>query len=126
MWYIVVGLISGILGAMGMGGGTFLIPMLITFFGIGQKSAQFINLLAFVFTAIIAVVFHKKNNMIDFGIGTIFAFFGGVFGFVCSILVSGIEAKILQRLFGLFLIIIGIVQLVPLIKKTKAQKSKKY
>ena len=74
MWYIIVGFLSGVLGAMGMGGGTILIPMLITFFSVEQKTAQFINLVSFVFMAIIAVIFHKKNGLIDFGLGLIFAY----------------------------------------------------
>ena len=67
MWYVIVGLLSGALGAMGMGGGTILIPMLITFFSVEQKSAQFINLVSFVFMAAVAVILHKKNNLINFG-----------------------------------------------------------
>lgn len=122
MWYILVGVLSGVLGAMGMGGGTFLIPMLITFFAIKQREAQFINLVAFVFMGIIAVILHKKNGMINFGLGTIFAIFGGVFALIVSIASAKLDSDILKIIFGIFLIVVGICQLVATIKKQKLNK----
>lgn len=122
MWYVVVGLLSGIIGAMGMGGGTILIPLLITFFNVEQKTAQFINLVSFVFMAIIAVILHKKNGLIDFSLGSIFAVFGGVFAFIVSIISSKLDSRILKNIFGIFLIFVGICQLIACKKKQKANK----
>ncbi len=124
MWYIITGILSGILGAMGMGGGTILIPMLITFFGTKQKFAQFINLIAFIFMAIFAVILHKKNNLIDFTFGTIFAVFGAIFAFIASIVASKLNGKTLKTIFGVFLIVIGIFQLKTTIKKHKQEGNK--
>ena len=39
-WYILAGVCGGIIGGMGMGGGTLLIPILTLFLGIDQRSAQ--------------------------------------------------------------------------------------
>jgi uncharacterized membrane protein YfcA len=50
--YILVGIIGGVLGGMGMGGGTLLIPMLGIFFGLEQHVAQAINLISFILTII--------------------------------------------------------------------------
>lgn len=44
---LVSGFVSGLLGGMGMGGGTLLIPVLTIFFSVPQKIAQSTNLLAF-------------------------------------------------------------------------------
>lgn len=126
MLYILVGLLSGILGAMGMGGGTILIPLLITFFAVEQKSAQFINLIAFVFMAIIAVIIHSRNKLIDFQVGTIFAVFGAVFAFIVSMLTMHIESSVLGKIFGGFLIIVGVTQLLGVIKKSKSTNQKKH
>ncbi len=126
MWYIVVGLLSGVLGAMGMGGGTILIPMLVTFFAVEQKQAQFINLIAFVFMAIIAVIMHKKSGLINIGAGTVFAISGAVFSLIFSLITLGLQSKFLSRLFGGFLIFVGIINLFGIIKKTKTQKQKKH
>ncbi len=120
MWFIIVGLLSGVLGAMGLGGGTILIPMLITFFNVSQKSAQFINLISFVFMAVIAVIMHKKNGLIDFALGTIFAIFGGVFALIFSIIATRLDSKILKIVFGCFLILVGVCQFVSTLKKHKS------
>ncbi|MGB9679340.1 MAG: sulfite exporter TauE/SafE family protein, partial [Thermoanaerobacteraceae bacterium] len=42
-----IGILSGIIGGMGLGGGTILIPALTIFAGIEQHLAQSINLLSF-------------------------------------------------------------------------------
>ena len=126
VWYIVVGVLSGIMGAMGLGGGTLLIPMLITFFAVEQKTAQFINLVSFVFVAAVAVIQHKKNNLINFSVGTIFAIFGGLFALIVSLMCSKIKSEILSKIFGWFLLVVGIFQLFSNIKNQKEKCKKKY
>ena len=49
---ILAGAIGGIIGGMGMGGGTLLIPLLTIFLGISQKLAQAYNLISFLIMAI--------------------------------------------------------------------------
>ena len=48
VYLILSGIISGIIGGMGMGGGTLLIPILSICLGFEQKQAQGINLLVFI------------------------------------------------------------------------------
>lgn len=50
--FILFGLFSGILGGLGMGGGTLLIPLLTIFMGLDQKLSQGINLLSFLIMSI--------------------------------------------------------------------------
>ena len=45
---ILAGIVGGIIGGMGMGGGTLLIPILTIFLDVPQKNAQAINLVAFI------------------------------------------------------------------------------
>ena len=45
MIYTIIGFFAGVIGGMGMGGGTILIPALIMFVNIDPKIAQSINLL---------------------------------------------------------------------------------
>ena len=67
-WYFLVlaGLFGGLVGGMGMGGGTLLIPILTMFLGVEQHLAQAINLLVFIPTGLIAVLIHAKNKLLDF------------------------------------------------------------
>ena len=45
--FLVCGVCGGVLGGMGMGGGTLLIPLLTIFCGVEQGIAQGVNLLSF-------------------------------------------------------------------------------
>ena len=64
LWYVIAGLFGGIVGGMGMGGGTLLIPIMTLFLGIDQHLSQAINLLVFIPTGILAVIIHAKNKLI--------------------------------------------------------------
>ena len=46
--YVLFGLLGGLIGGMGMGGGTILIPLLTLFLNIPQLQAQTINLISFI------------------------------------------------------------------------------
>ena len=103
-------LISGVISAMGIGGGVVLIPVLTSFFGIGHKSAQYINLLYFVPVAICALIVHAKNKSLSYK-DALYLGIGGLFGaFVGSSLAVSISVGLLRRLFGAFLLVVGIYQ----------------
>ena len=62
---VLAGVASGVLGGMGMGGGTVLIPVLTIFFGVKQKIAQAANLVAFIPMAVISLILHVKNGLVE-------------------------------------------------------------
>lgn len=104
------GFLSGVLGGMGMGGGTVLIPALTIFFSIGQTEAQGINLISFIPMAIIAVIIHAKNRLIKFKDVLKIAIPASVFALSGSFLVRLIEGDLQTKLFGGFLVILSVVQ----------------
>ena len=55
---ILVGFLAGVIGGMGMGGGTILVPLL-SFLDIGQKSIQATNLISFLPMCVVALLFHN-------------------------------------------------------------------
>ena len=120
IWLFLVGLISGIISGMGIGGGVILIPALTLIFGFEQKIAQNINLLYFIPTAIIAIFVHSKNKTIEkqglFKI-IIFGIIGAIFG---SIIAINLNGEILRKIFGWFLLITGISEI---LKKEKGQNN---
>lgn len=120
IWLFLVGLISGIISGMGIGGGVILIPALTLIFGFEQKVAQNINLLYFIPTAIIAIFVHSKNKTIEkqglFKI-IIFGIIGAIFG---SIIAINLNGEILRKIFGWFLLIMGISEI---LKKEKGQNN---
>jgi len=102
--------LSGVISAMGIGGGVILIPVLTSFFGIGQKTAQYINLLYFIPVALCALWIHAKNKCLCYKTA-LFVEIGGVIGAVLgSSLAVNMSVGLLRRLFGIFLLIVGIYQ----------------
>ena len=63
---ILASFVGGLIGGMGMGGGTLLIPLLTLFTSLSQQMAQSMNLLSFIPMSIVATVFHIKNKLIEF------------------------------------------------------------
>ena len=59
------GLVTGILSAWGIGGGTLLLLCMTLFFGVEQRTAQAINLLYFLPTAGVSLFAHRKNGYLD-------------------------------------------------------------
>ncbi len=107
----IMGFLSGIISGMGIGGGAILIPALTIFQGISQRTAQGINLTYFIPTAVIAVIVHIKNKRIDFGrvvIPALCGIPGAVFG---SIYAGNMGDGILRRMFGGFLLLVGIYEI---------------
>ena len=109
-WFILAGLLSGVIAGMGMGGGTILIPLLNIFYSVSQHTAQAINLVSFIPMACIALYIHLKNKLIDFNkilyviIPAVLLSVGG------SFLMKGIDGDLLKKLFGGFLILLAIFQ----------------
>lgn len=105
------GAVTGILSGFGVGGGTLLLVYMTAFAGLDQRLAQGINLLYFIPAALLALPSHVKNEYIEKQIlvSTISA------GLICAALAAwiatGLEVKLLRKLFGVFLILIGVREL---------------
>lgn len=114
MWKIVLlvisGVAAGVLGGMGMGGGTILIPILTIFFSVEQKAAQAINLFAFIPMAIISLIIHiknkrvKKDGIVWIIVPAALTSLGGSFA------AQALNGEILKRIFGGFLLLLSVVQ----------------
>ena len=65
---VIIGVVAGIVGGLGMGGGTVLILLLSMFNNIEQHIAQGTNVVFFIPTAIAAIAIFIKNRNIKFKI----------------------------------------------------------
>ena len=96
------------LGGMGMGGGTVLIPALTILFRVEQHIAQATNLIAFLPMAAFSLKVHKdKGNLKTQGVWWIVipAVLTSVAGGLAAAL---LPADILRKLFGAFLVFLAI------------------
>lgn len=108
---------SGVLGGMGMGGGTLLIPVLTAFFGVEQGLAQTVNLVAFVPTAAFSLVLHVKNGLVKTKGLLPLSIFALVFSIGASFLQRLINENFRGKIFGLFLIVLSFFQVRELQKR---------
>jgi len=107
---IIFGVVGGVLGGMGMGGGTLLIPLLTIFGGLNQIEAQAINLIAFIPMAIFAIIIHAKNKLINFKVAIPLIVSGVIFSIIGSLLANSLNSLTLKTLFGVFLVALGLFQ----------------
>lgn len=114
VWRIVLlvlaGIAAGALGGMGMGGGTILIPVLTIFFGVEQKQAQAINLVAFIPMAVASLIVHVKNKRVKTE-GVLWIIIPAtVLSLVGSLVAQAINGEVLKRIFGGFLLLLSAAQ----------------
>ena len=104
---LLAGLFSGIIGAMGLGGGAVLIIYLSLFTDTPQLKSQGINLLFFIPTAVAAVTVYAVKKQIKWK--TVFkislwGLLGAVIGIYSADLLGG---DLASKLFGGLLVIMG-------------------
>lgn len=108
---LLAGLFSGIIGGMGLGGGAVLIIYLTVFKDMEQLKAQGINLLFFIPIATLAVIIYAFKKQIKWRV-TLPLAIGGVLGAVGGFFLTDfIGGNFTAKLFGGFLIILGLKEL---------------
>ncbi len=111
IWLLILaGLVSGVFGGMGMGGGTLLIPILTIFLSFPQKTAQALNLFVFIPMAIVSLIVHIKNKLVDFKVGLPVIISGTIFSVGGSLLAGVVSNEVLRKIFGVFLLGVGVYQ----------------
>jgi len=124
IYLVLAGIISGIIAGMGMGGGTFLIPVLTLIFSFAQKEAQGINLLSFLPMAIVCLIIHFKNKLVNLKIGIPIVIIGVIFSVLGALLANSMSNSNLRLYFGIFLIAVGVWQLTTYIVSKIKTKNK--
>ena len=115
---LLAGLFSGIIGGMGLGGGAVLIIYLSVFKNVEQLKAQGINLLFFVPIATLAVIIYAIKKQIKWRV-TIPLAIGGILGAVGGFFLTDIIGdNFTAKLFGGFLVLLGIKELFSKPKNT--------
>lgn len=116
---LLIGTGAGIISGMGIGGGIILIPALVIFLGIEQHTAQGVNLIFFIPTALAAVFIHIRNkNIVTKNI--CFIIISGVIGaFLGSSIAAFISSIHLRKMFAVFLFFIGGYEMYKGLKKSE-------
>lgn len=127
VWLIVFGFISGILGGMGMGGGTLLIPLL-NFLDIEQQTIQAINLISFLPMACVALGLHFKNKLVKPRRTLWMIAPACAFCILGALLTKNTSSEVLKICFGVFMLLLGVWQLIlsvrQMVKERKTDKER--
>lgn len=108
MLVITIAIITGVISGMGLGGGVFLVPALALLVASAQHEAQGSTLMAYLPTALVAAITHYRHGNVDLPISWRVAG-SGLFGAIVGALLAGIlPPMLLRRVFGLFLLVLGI------------------
>lgn len=121
---LLISCFSGIFAGMGMGGGTFLIPLLSLIFSVPQIICQSTNVLCFVVLASICTVIYIKNKLVDFKALICIAIPASLIAFFASLFALKMSSELLGILFACFIILVGVfyfVKTVVAMVKNKKQ-----
>ena len=114
----VVSFLTGFVASLGLGGGMVLIIYLTIFSGMAQLEAQGINLIFFIPIALISIILHTKSKLIIWKKILPSIITGAILALLFSFIASMLGSEILSKIFSIFIIIIGIKEL---IKKSDKQ-----
>jgi uncharacterized membrane protein YfcA len=112
MLLFIIGLASGIISGMGIGGGAILIPALVLLVNPGQQKAQSVNLIFFIPTAVVALIIHIRKKRVDFRMALPIIISGLAGAYLGSSFAVALPGLMLKKWFGAFLLAMGCYEMV--------------
>lgn len=106
------GLVCGVLSGFGIGGGSLLMVWMTAVLSMEQRAAQGVNLLYFLPCAACALIFHIKNKQIVWRAVWPAALAGSVCAVGGALLAQNVDAELLRKLFGGFLVLVGLSEII--------------
>lgn len=108
---VLAGAAAGILSAWGVGGGSLLIIYMTAIAGLAQQTAQGINLLYFLPTALAASWTHLKNKLVVTSLAVPAIIAGVISAITTAIIATGLDTSSIKKIFGVFICIVGLFEL---------------
>lgn len=109
-WWVVIvaGAVVGVLtGLLGVGGGFLIVPALVMLVGLPMQQAVGTSLIIIAMNSLAGLLGHLGENSLDWMLIAVFAIAGILGTFTGTRLAQRIPSKYLQRLFAIFIIILG-------------------
>ena len=108
---LLIGALTGLLSGYGVGGGTLLLLYLTAVAGVPQAMAQGVNLVYFLPCSAAALWSHIKNGMVEKRVLLTAILAGCLCTLPAAWLATAIDGAVLSRIFGSFLILVGLREL---------------
>lgn len=106
---MLIGVLSGAISGLGLGGGTILIMIMSYFFDYSQQMMQAINLLYFIPTTLAAGFVYAKKKYINYKVGFFIIITALIGAYVGSKIAVNIDTNLLRRIFATYLVAVGII-----------------
>lgn len=117
---VLIGFVCGVVSGMGIGGGSILMVWLTAVLTVDQLSAQCINLLFFLPSCAAAIIFHAKEKTICWKAAVPAIIAGSIFSAAFAFLSTSVDVSILRKMFGGFLLIVGLIEIFKKNRKGQA------
>lgn len=111
VWAGLASFFGAVISALGMGGGGILLIYLTVYLGMSQLEAQGINLVFFLPVATVALLIHARHKLICWKLVLPFVALGLPGVWLGAKLAQYMGSELLSKLFGGFLLIIGLREL---------------
>ncbi len=108
---LLIGFGTGILSAWGVGGGTLLLLCMTLFLGVDQATAQGINLLYFLPTAGMGLIWHRKNGLLEKDVLRQAIPLGTVAAIAAAWIATSVDTAVFRKPFGVYLLLTGVMTL---------------
>ena len=116
---LLIGFGTGILSAWGVGGGTLLLLCMTLFLGVDQATAQGINLLYFLPTAGMGLIWHRKNGLLEKDVLRQAIPLGTVAAIAAAWIATSVDTTVFRKPFGVYLLLTGVMTLFQTKKSSK-------
>lgn len=108
---IAAGAACGVLSGFGIGGGSLLMVWMTAVLQMEQRTAQAINLLFFLPTAAASLIFHVKSGQVAWKATVPAALAGLTTAALSAWVATMIDAALLRKFFGVFLLFVGVSEI---------------
>ena len=124
-WVIttLAGVVAGAAGSMGLGGGSVLLLYLTLIAGVSQLEAQGINLIVFLPTAAVALLLHSRSGLVEWREALICAAAGLLGAWGGFAIAGSIGTAALSKIFGGFMLLLGIRELFAPARRTQPKRA---
>lgn len=118
-----VGLATGILsGLLGVGGGVFLVPVMVVLLGFGDITAKGVSLLVVVPTGLVATVISARRGNVDVRAAAAIGVAGAATSTAGAALAFLLEPRLAAILFAAFLVLIAVRMALQAVRTARTQK----
>lgn len=107
------GLGASVISAWGVGGGTLLLLVMTLFLDVDQRTAQGVNLLFFLPTAVSALVCHAKGGYLDKPTLKNAVPAAVIAALIGAWIATAVDVEILRKPFGIYLLLSGVSLIWP-------------